>query len=300
MIKLMDKVKNEEFRAIGIVSKPLRENVPNVLAKLISWLKEKGKETILDEDTKSLIKYDGKSTRKSDLPTNCDLIIVLGGDGTFLSVARLLVKTDVPVLGINLGSLGFLTETTLSNMYRVLESVFEGNYDTDNRMLLRTHVHRQGERISEYNALNDIVINNGALARIINMSTFIDGKFVTRYRADGLIVSSPTGSTAYSLAAGGPIVYPNLDAITISPICPHSLVNRPIVIPGSSSIEVTLEPHADDVLLTLDGQVGFKLRSKDVVEIKKSETSIRIIQSKDRNYFETLRTKLGWGNSEKK
>ena len=261
MIKLMDKVKNEEFRAIGIVSKPLRENVPNVLAKLISWLKEKGKETILDEDTKSLIKYDGKSTRKSDLPTNCDLIIVLGGDGTFLSVARLLVKTDVPVLGINLGSLGFLTETTLSNMYRVLESVFEGNYDTDNRMLLRTHVHRQGERISEYNALNDIVINNGALARIINMSTFIDGKFVTRYRADGLIVSSPTGSTAYSLAAGGPIVYPNLDAITISPICPHSLVNRPIVIPGSSSIEVTLEANADDVLLTLDGQVGFKLRS---------------------------------------
>ncbi|RMF94547.1 MAG: NAD(+) kinase [Candidatus Schekmanbacteria bacterium] len=296
----MNVLNKPDFKTIGIVSKPLKEKASEVISNLIAWLKERGKTAILDEDTKALLDdYDGKHTRKSDIPSNCDLVIVLGGDGTFLSVARLLVKTDIPILGINLGSLGFLTETTLTNMYKVIDDVFKGNFEIDNRMVLRTHVHRQGERIAEYNALNDVVINNGALARIITMSTFIDNKFVTRYRADGLIVSTPTGSTAYSLAAGGPIVYPNLDVITISPICPHTLGNRPIVIPGSSIIEVTLETKTEDVLLTLDGQVGFTLRSKDVVEIKKSEKPIRIIQSRERNYFETLRTKLGWGNSEK-
>jgi len=290
--------KNEEFKAIGIVSKPLKDKNISVLNALIKWLEEKGKKVFLDKDTASFAEnFKGTVCRKSDLPNHVELIIVLGGDGTFLSVARIVIKKNIPILGVNLGSLGFLTETPLDNMYNSLDAVFTGQYKTDQRLMLRAHVHRQGERIAEYTALNDIVINKGAIARIITMSTYVDHKFVTTYRADGLIISSPTGSTAYSLAAGGPIIYPDLDVIVVSPICPHSLGNRSIVIPASCSIEITLESQTEDVFLTLDGQVGFTLRANDVVEIKKADTTIKLIQNLDRNYFEILRTKLGWGDS---
>jgi len=284
------------MKKIGIIAKPHKEKASDVVKGLILWLKEKGIETFLDEDTASIVEdFKGKSLKKNKIPEAVDLLIVLGGDGTFLSVGRLIGKKDTPILGINLGGLGFLTEVKLDDLYPVLESVLNGDYRVDKRLMLQTHVHRQGERIAQYSVLNDVVITKGALARMITLTTYIDSKFVTTYRADGLIISTPTGSTAYSLAAGGPIVYPDLNVIVLSPICPHSLTNRPIVIPDTSKVEVILESENEDVLLTLDGQVGFALRARDVVEIRKAEKGITLIQPKERNYYEILRTKLKWG-----
>jgi len=284
------------FKKIGIIAKPQKEKAPAVIAELILWLAEKGFETLLDEDTAALLEdFKGKSLKKNKLPESVDLLIVLGGDGTLLSVARLIGKKDTPILGVNLGGLGFLTEVKLDDLYSVLETVLKGDYRLDKRLMLSTHIHRQGERIAQYNVLNDVVITKGALARMITIATYVDSKHVTTYRADGLIISTPTGSTAYSLAAGGPIIYPELDVIVLSPICPHSLTNRPIVIPDTSKVEVILESENEDVLLTLDGQVGFALRARDVVEIRKAEKGITLIQPNNRNYYEILRTKLKWG-----
>jgi NAD+ kinase len=284
------------MKKIGIIAKPLKEKAGKVLTELIAFLSKKGIEVFLDEETAALLdNYRGAKFKKAKVPELVQLIIVLGGDGTFLSVARLIGKQDVPILGINLGALGFLTEITLENMYDALEGILKNEFTLDTRLMLETHVHRAGERIAKHTVLNDAVINKGALARMITLRVLINSRYVTTYRADGLIIATPTGSTAYSLAAGGPIVYPDLGVIVLSPICPHSLTNRPIVIPDSSKIEVILESENEDVLLTLDGQVGFALKAKDVVEVKKAESVIKIIQPKNRNYFDILRTKLKWG-----
>jgi len=229
------------------------------------------------------------------LPSQVDLLIVLGGDGTLLSVARLVGARRVPILGVNLGALGFLTEIPLEDLYRTMEEVLSGEYQFSERMMLTAHVLRQGEGIAEYSVLNDAVINKGALARIIEMETYIDSEYVTTYRADGLIISTPTGSTAYSMAAGGPIIFPSLQALVLTPICPHTLTNRPLVIPNWVKIEVILISEREDVYLTLDGQVGIALRYRDAVEVRSAEHSIRLIRSSHRSYYEVLRTKLKWG-----
>ena len=284
------------MKKIGIIAKPHKEKASPVLKGLVEWLAGKGIESFLDEDTAFLLDgFKGNAIKKNKIPEAVDLIVVLGGDGTFLSVARLIGTKETPILGINLGGLGFLTEIKIDDLYNVLETVLKGDYITDKRLMLSTHVHRQGERISQYCVLNDVVITKGALARMITLKTYVDSKYLTTYRADGLIISTPTGSTAYSLAAGGPIIYPDLDVILLSPICPHSLTNRPIVIPDTSKVEVILESENEDVLLTFDGQVGFALRARDVVEIRKAEKGITLIHPKERNYYETLRTKLRWG-----
>jgi NAD+ kinase len=223
------------------------------------------------------------------------MIIVLGGDGTLLSVARLVGDHEVPILGVNLGGLGFLTEITLEELYRVLERVVQGDFVTDERVVLNAAVIRRGERMVEFTVLNDAVINKGALARIVDLETTINGEYLTTFKSDGLIISTPTGSTAYNLSAGGPIVYPSLHCIIITPICPHTLTNRPIMIPDDVEIRAMLKTKQQEVILTLDGQQGFTLEFEDVVEVRKAEGRILLIKSPYRHYFEVLREKLKWG-----
>ena len=223
------------------------------------------------------------------------MIIVLGGDGTLLSVARLVGDHEVPILGVNLGGLGFLTEITLDELYSVLERVLRDDFEINEREILKAGVIRRGKRIAEFIVLNDAVINKGALARIIDLETTINGEYLSTFRSDGLIISTPTGSTAYNLSAGGPIVYPSLHTIIITPICPHTLTIRPIIIPDDVKIRALLKSSNEEVTLTLDGQQGFTLKFEDVVEVGKAEGRILLIKSPYRHYFELLREKLKWG-----
>ncbi len=282
------------MKSIGIISKPHHAEAKRVLEELVPWLAERGKAVVMDVETAALV---GETTgvEKNRLPDEVAMIIVLGGDGTFLSVARLTEGRDVPLLGVNLGGLGFLTEVTQEQIFETLGEIFEGNYGVGERLLLQAHIHRDDERIAEYRALNDVVINKGALARIISLETYVNGTYVNTFAADGIIISTPTGSTAYNLAAGGPILSPELGAIIINPICPHPLTTRPLVLPDDVTVEVVLKAEGEDVLLTLDGQVGFALRYDDVVEVRKALQTVKLIEPPRRNYFQVLRTKLRWG-----
>ncbi len=228
------------------------------------------------------------------LPPDTEVIVVFGGDGTLLSAARHYGQDGTPILGVNVGGLGFVTAVSLAKLYPMMERILQGDYQVEERMQLIGRVIRQGESLCQQSVLNDVVINKGALARIVEIKAFIDNEYLTTYRADGLIVSTPTGSTAYSLAAGGPIVFPTLQAITLIPICPFMLTNRPLILPEDVTIAVVLD-DSRDVFLTYDGQVGFTLQPHDIVEVKKASGVIRLITSPYKNYFEILRTKLRWG-----
>jgi NAD+ kinase len=232
---------------------------------------------------------------RSDIPSHTEMIIVLGGDGTLLSVARQVWNKSIPILGVNLGGLGFLTEITLDELYPVLERVVRDDFEINEREALNAGVIRRGEKVAEFIVLNDAVINKGALARIIDLETTINGEYLSTFRSDGLIISTPTGSTAYNLSAGGPIVYPSLHTIIITPICPHTLTIRPIIIPDDVKIRALLKSRNEEVILTLDGQQGFTLEFEDVVEVGKAEGRILLIKSPYRHYFELLREKLKWG-----
>jgi len=223
------------------------------------------------------------------------MIILLGGDGTLLAAARMMGDSTVPILPVNLGGLGFLTSVTLEELYSVLEEVLAGNHRISERVLLEAEVLRGGQVIEKQRALNDAVLNKAALARIIDLELLIDGGYVCSYKADGLIVSTPTGSTAYSLAAGGPIVYPVLDAFVITPICPHSLTNRPLVVPDTMRIEIDFHCGDESVFLTIDGQVGIELKEGDRVAIRKAPTKLRVVRPVKKTYFQILRNKLKWG-----
>lgn len=281
-------------KRVGIIAKPHRPEARAVLQDLLPWLEARGVDPILDIDT-AVLAGRPAGQPKADVPGLADLLLVLGGDGTLLSVARLVGARDVPILGVNLGGLGFLTEVTLEELYQALEAVFQGTYEVTQRILLSATVHRQGERIAEYVALNDAVINKGALARMIELETHIDGQYVTTFRADGLILSTPTGSTAYSLAAGGPIVYPTLRALVMTPICPHTLNFRPLVISDAATVEIVQGSANENAYLTLDGQVGFTLRHRDVIKVVRSEHTITLLKAPGKNYFQILRAKLKWG-----
>jgi NAD+ kinase len=235
--------------------------------------------------------------QKIDIPKTVESIIVVGGDGTFLSVARFIENRSIPVIGINLGGLGFLTEISAESCFTELEKILEGDYEIEERMRIRVSVKREGKEIFSHRVLNDAVINKGALARIIDLQTSIDGHFLTHYRGDGLIISTPTGSTAYNISAGGPIVFPSAQAIIITPICPFTLTNRPIVLPSHVTVLVELGETTSDVTLTCDGQVGCLVNNFDKISITAAATPLRIIKAPDVDHFQILRTKLKWGQS---
>ncbi len=297
------------MKRIGIIAKKNKPEAVNIARSLVEWFQTKKMEVYVEEEMGNLLFTSGSSLRvdpplsdsyinsveRSEIPNHVEMIIVLGGDGTLLSVARLVRDYEVPILGVNLGGLGFLTEITLEELYRVLERVIQGDFITDERVVLNAAVIRRGERMAEFTVLNDAVINKGALARIIDLETAINGEYLTTFKSDGLIISTPTGSTAYNLSAGGPIVYPSLHSIIITPICPHTLTNRPIMVPDDVEIRVILKAKQQEVILTLDGQQGFSLEFEDMVEIKKAESRILLIKSPYRHYFEVLREKLKWG-----
>lgn len=283
------------IRSAGIVCKPLKDVVSSMVPNLVAWLRQRKIDVLVDEETACCIDPGAPVLSREKLAESVDLLIVLGGDGTLLSAARALKGHRVPILAVNLGGLGFLTSVTRDELYPLLERVVCGEHRISERMMLNAQTIRNGTATEQQIALNDAVINKAALARMLDFDVYVDGAQIGRYRADGLIVATPTGSTAYSLAAGGPIVHPHLDAFVITPICPHMLTNRPLVIPDTSQVEIDIAAAEEPVYLTMDGQVGFQLQSKDRVAIRKSESRVYFVQSPQKSYFELLRSKLRWG-----
>lgn len=283
------------IRAAGIISKPIKGSISTVVPPLIEWLKARKLHVLIDKETQNCVESLGPATSRESLAGQIDLLIVLGGDGTLLSAARALGAHRVPILAVNLGGLGFLTSVTLDEMYPVLEQVLAGQHRTSERMMLEAEITRRGQKLERYRALNDAVANKAALARMLDFDVLVDGDHVGRYRADGIIVATPTGSTAYSLAAGGPIVQSDLDAFVITPICPHMLTNRPLVIPGSARIELDFFAAEELGYLTVDGQIGLQLERADRVTITKSDTKVVYVRPPQQTYFQILRSKLRWG-----
>ncbi|MGE3536570.1 MAG: NAD(+)/NADH kinase [Candidatus Tectimicrobiota bacterium] len=286
------------MKRVGLIAKPHAPGLPELLNRLLPWLEKRHIAAYLDTDTAVAVGTSSSYPRQC-IPDLVDCIMVLGGDGTLLSVARMLGERDVPIFGVNLGSLGFMTEVTTTELFPRLEEVFAGHYMIQKRMRFTTCIHRHnGERLPQPVVLNDVVLNKGALARIINLETSVDDLYLTTYRADGLIVSTPTGSTAYSMAAGGPIVHPDLHALILTPICPYTLSHRPLALPDTARILVTLRTPDEDVRVTLDGQIGVELYYGDSVEIQQAARPMRLIRTlKKDHYFQILRTKLKWGEA---
>ena len=284
---------------VGIVAKShLREATPHLIA-IESWLAERGHHAMFETATAALMPAAaGRAVAdKPALVAGVDLLVVLGGDGTLLSVADCAGEADVevPILGVNFGGLGFLTEATLPELYPSLESALSGAARVEERMMLRATTIRGGQPLPDHLALNDVVITKAARARMTDLSVFVGDEFVTRVKADGLIVATPTGSTAYNLAAGGPIVQPVVDAIVLTPIAPHMLTNRPIVIPASSVVRVQpMMNERDEIYVTFDGQAGYQLEAGDEVRIRCAERRVRLLRPSSRSYFEVLRQKLKW------
>lgn len=283
------------MKRVGIVAKTDQPEAREVLPNLADWLGTRGKHVILEKETAGLLPAAGSAVEKRDLPAQVDLLVVLGGDGTLLSMARLVGALGVPIFGVNLGGLGFLTATTLEELLPALEDLFEGRMLVEERMMLAARVRRQGKHLTECVALNDVVITKSAMSRIIKLAVAVAGQAATDYRADGLIISTPTGSTAYCLSAGGPIVYPTMDALVLTPICSHTLTNRPIVLPASLTLEVTLLTEHQEVMLTADGQVGIALKAEDTVTISQAASRIRLVRFPQKHFFSVLRSKLKWG-----
>ena len=283
------------MKRVGIVAKPDAPRAPEVITRLVDWLTERGRDVTLEKETAGIVPaVRAAAANKAELPGLSDLLIVLGGDGTLLSMARAVGDLGVPILGVNLGGLGFLTATTLDEMLPSLEAALEGRMVVEERLMLIARVVRNGAAVCEHMALNDMVITKSAMSRIISLAVSVEGQYATAYRADGLIISTATGSTAYSLSAGGPIVAPSVEAIVLTPICSHTLTNRPIVLPASHRIEVTIQSD-QEIMLTVDGQVGVGLRERDVVEIVKAAARMRLIRFPQKDFFTVLRTKLKWG-----
>ena len=288
------------IKRIGIVVKPHQPDALKTLCELVEWLNPRGITLVggpeiererIEHETGCAVEI----VEPDKLSANVDLMLVLGGDGTMISTARMIGDTEVPVLGVNYGGLGYLAEFRIEELYSALESILAGSYRLDRRMMLAVELLRGDAQVTHNRVLNDVVINKSALARIIEIEAYLNQQFVNSFRADGLIVSTPTGSTAYNLSAGGPVIYPSMNAIVITPICPFTLSNRPIVVPDESMIELRLKTQNEEVALTLDGQVGFPLQAEDVVVIRKSKTTFNLVQPANRNYFDVLRDKLRWG-----
>lgn len=273
----------------AIIVKPDEIEPMATATELTDWLADRGI-TLVTPPIEA-----GRDDSRADAIADAHIVIVLGGDGTMIAAARLIGDTDVAVMGVNYGSLGYLTDFRIEEMFAGLGSVLSGDFKLDRRVMLRAELWRGDELHATGRVLNDVVINKAALARIIDIEVDLDRSYVNTFRADGLIISTPTGSTAYNLSAGGPIVYPSMNAVVLTPICPFTLTNRPIVIPDDSLIELRLLTENEGVVLSLDGQTGFAVRTNDIVKIRKSETMLNLVQPATRNYFDVLRDKLRWG-----
>jgi NAD+ kinase len=283
------------IRTVGIACKPLSRVVCRVVPPLLDWLHQRKIETIIDNETQACIDLGLPGLPREAMGEKVDLLMVLGGDGTLLAAARALNGHEVPILAVNLGALGFLTSVTLEELYPVLEQVLAGKHRTSSRMMLEATIIHDGKEGEARAALNDAVVNKSAMARMLDFDVYFDKNHVGHYRADGLIVSTPTGSTAYSLAAGGPILHPEHDGLVITPICPHMLTNRPLVISASARVEVEFSPGEEPAYLTLDGQTGVQLGPNDRVAVTKSAHKVKLVRPMDKTYFEILRNKLRWG-----
>jgi NAD+ kinase len=285
---------------VGVVVKPHQPEALKTLCSIVEWLNERGIKLVGGPDIqRDQIQHETgcaiEVMAPEQLSDSVDLVIVLGGDGTMIATARMLGDKKVPVLGINYGGLGYLAEFRIEELFTALESILSGSFAIEQRVMLAVELWRGEEAVTRNRVLNDVVINKSALARIIEIEASLNTHFVNSFRADGLIVSTPTGSTAYNLSAGGPVIYPSMNAIVITPICPFTLSNRPIVVPDESVIELRLITQNEDVALTLDGQVGFPLKPEDRVVIRKSSNTFNLVQPMNRNYFDVLRDKLRWG-----
>jgi NAD+ kinase len=280
---------SKQIKSVGIVVKPGHAEAMETAAELSEWLRSRGISLVGPPVSSDMIRVENA------LSMDADLIVVLGGDGTMISTSRLIGDTDVLVLGINYGGLGYLTEVRIEEMFPALEAITAGQFEIDRRVMLDAEQWRGSEKLAAGRVLNDVVINKSALARIIDIEVRLNELFVNTFRADGLIVSTPTGSTAYNLSAGGPIVFPSMNAVVLTPICPFTLTNRPLVIPDSDTIELRLVNEQEGVVLSLDGQTGYPLTAGDRVVIRKSATTFNLVQPANRNYFDVLRDKLKWG-----
>jgi NAD+ kinase len=283
-------------KSIGILTKPKFPEVKATVRAVVNWLRDRKIDVVLDNTSATLLNERG-GLQKTQLALKADVLLILGGDGTMLNAARLAGERGIPILGVNMGGLGFLTEVRLEHLYPSLERVFANDYVLDERLMISTHIHRHGETVAQGVVLNDVVVSKGTLARMIELKIAIQGKFVTNLRGDGLIVSTPTGSTAYSLSAGGPIINPAVRSLILSPICPHTLTHRPLIVPDDVEIDVTLTSKDEGAMATLDGQVGVALTQGDTVVLKVSEHLTRLIRFPESSYYEVLREKLKWGDS---
>jgi NAD+ kinase len=292
---------SQQITRIGVVAKRGLRAASDHLDRLGAWLRARNLDVIFETETAALggAGRGAQVRSREDLPADVDLVVVLGGDGTLLSMATRIAQAgrDIPILGVNFGSLGFLTEIRIDELYPSLESAMAGTATLDERAMLAADAYRQREHFDSRIVLNDVVFTKAALSRIIELSVSVSTGLMTKVKADGLIITSATGSTAYNLAAGGPIIHPRVDAIAITPIAPHTLTNRPVVIPGSEIIEVRphLETEADEIYVTYDGQTGYPLQKGDLIRVRTSERRLRLVKAPARSYFEVLREKLKWG-----
>jgi NAD+ kinase len=284
--------KRSMIKTIGLVAKHGEAKAVDIADWLIPWLKKKGKQVLVETSFNAL---GGKACNKQEMAKKADLIIVLGGDGTLLSIARLVERPQVPILGVNLGGLGFITEVAADELESVLNDILNGDFSVQKRMTLELRVYSKKSKPKKFRVLNDGVITKGARSKIIGLETNVGDEYLCTYKSDGLVISTPTGSTAYSMAAGGPILYPSLGAIILSPICPHMLTNRPIVISNKSTVRVTLRSGEDTVFLSPDGQQAVLLTDGDVVEARDYGVPISLVNAPSRGYFEILRNRLKWG-----
>jgi NAD+ kinase len=281
------------IKTVGICSKPAADEAKELVPGLLAWLQQRGIATRIDENTGEYAGLPGLP--RDEVPEGCDLMIVLGGDGTLLSAARAIGRREIPLFPVNLGGLGFLTAITIEELYPELQRALRSEHRIGKRRLLAVDVERDGKVVASYDALNDAVLTKSALARMIDLDTHVDDQFVCVYKADGLIISTPTGSTAYSLSAGGPIIFPSVPAILLTPICPHMLTNRPVLVPETSVIRINSHGPDESVYLTIDGQVGEPLREGDTVVCRSSHHYLLLVRPPRMMFFDVLRQKLKWG-----
>jgi NAD+ kinase len=282
------------MNVVGIIAKPRAPRAIDLLPQLHAWLTSRGVDVLLDENAAAYLPPARGRTR-ADVAACAQLVIVLGGDGTLLSTARAAAGRDVPLFAVNLGGLGFLTAIKVDELYAQLERALRGDFSLERRRMLTTELWRGGQLLSSNQALNDMVLSKTDIARMIDLDVRVDGSFLCTYTADGLIVSTPTGSTAYSLSAGGPIMYPTVAATAITPICPHTLTNRPVIVPDESVIEVTIPGDVSSAYMTIDGQVGETVQQGDRIVCRRSEQSIGLVHPPEMVFFDVLREKLKWG-----